>query len=115
MEQSKTTLLYLGTPYTHVDQSVMAARFLAVNRTAVKLINDGFLVFSPITHGHPLALDGDLPRDWEYWKQYSLRMLSMCDALVVLRVDGWKESKGLTEEIEFANINGMPIWYREGV
>lgn len=110
----QNALVYVGTPYTHADPNVMADRFNAVNRFAISLMNDGFFVYSPITHGHPLALEGGLPRDWQFWERQATRMLSVCDVLAVLMIDGWKESKGLAEEIRLATAWGMQIWYWKG-
>ncbi len=50
--------IYLATPYTDFDPAVRAARFFAVNKVAAHLMKKGFLVFSPISHTHPIVISG---------------------------------------------------------
>jgi hypothetical protein len=40
-------------------------------------------------------------------------VLRRCDRLVVLRIPGWRESRGVTLEIEFAQTAGIPIEFVE--
>ena len=104
-------LVYLGTPYSHPDPKVREARFQKVNKVAAKLMASGFHVFSPISHSHPIALAGDLPISWDYWSEYDRIMLSCCEMLVVLELEGWEESTGLTAEIRIARELGIHIVY----
>lgn len=73
----------------------------------------GIHVFSPISHTHPIAMDSDfpLPTDWEYWKNYDFAVLRCCKKLVVLQLEGWEKSKGVTGEIELAKQLGIIIEY----
>lgn len=104
-------MIYLATPYNHTDPAIRVARFDAVNKVAAELMRDGLHVFSPISHSHPIALVGDLPKGWEYWAVYDRTMLGICDALVVLMLDGWMESIGVNAEIAIAKEMGLPITY----
>jgi len=105
----KTTLIYLAVPYSHPDAAVREARFQAVNLAAARLMKDGTHVFSPISHTHPIALVGDLPMGWEYWSAYDRVMLSACEKLVVLMLEGWRESIGVQAEIDIARELGMEV------
>ena len=71
------------------------------------------LVFSPISHTHPIAAAGNLPVGWEFWKQYDLTFIEWCDELYVLMADGWRESTGVTAEIKLAKELGKPVRYLE--
>ena len=107
--------IYLATPYTGTPTE-QQARFEAVNKVAAKLMADGFLVFSPISHTHSIGLAGDLPKGWEFWKEYDLTFIEWCDELWVLMQDGWQDSKGVTAERKIAKELGKPIRYMsEGV
>lgn len=108
---SKPPLVYLACPYTHHDPVVRRERFDAVNRVAGELIGRGLHVFSPISHSHPIAEACGLPTDANYWYQYDLIMLSCCDKLLVLMLDGWAESAGVRMEIEMAQDMTIPIFY----
>jgi len=106
-------LIYLATPYSDPDPAVREARFHAVNKVAASFMRDGVNVFSPISHGHSIAQDGDLPIDWEFWQEYCLAMLSYCCALFVLTVPGWRESVGVQAEIKMAEELDIDIFYEE--
>ena len=76
-------------------------------------MQQGIHVFSPISHTHPIAEAGDLPKDWQFWKEYDLTFMQICRMLVVIKLDGWQESVGVQAEIQYANDLGIPIEYVE--
>ena len=102
-------MIYLALPYSHPDKTVMHERFLAANRQAAKLMQMGLAVFSPISHGHPIAQEGALPTDWQYWKAYCEKMMSICTTVVVLQLDGWDQSVGVKAELEVAERLELPV------
>jgi nucleoside 2-deoxyribosyltransferase len=103
-------MIYLASPYSHVDPAVREQRFTIATRVAAKLIRAGHQVFSPISHSHPIASNG-VPTDWTFWKAFDRRMLEACDELIVLMLDGWRESRGVQAEINLAIKLGKPIRY----
>ncbi len=106
-----TEFIYLATPYTHKDYQTMVARFQMVNKVAAKLMAEGKYIFSPISHTHPIADAGELPRGWEYWEGYDRRILQTCTKIIVLRLPGWDVSKGVQSEIKIGQEMGIPIEY----
>ena len=104
-------MIYLAVPYTHPDRAVRLARFRAVNKAASLLMQQGHHVFSPISHSHPIAEEGGLPTSWEFWEKYDIEVLKMCSQVIVLMLDGWKESKGVAAEIEIAEGLGIGVRY----
>lgn len=94
--------IYMACPYSDESAGVRAWRFELVNRAAAKLMQEGHLVFSPISHTHPIAEAGDLPKGWEFWEAYDRTFLEWADEVHVLMIDGWRESKGVTAEIRIA-------------
>lgn len=110
---SGCALVYLATPYNHPDAEVRERRFREVNRVAGDMIRRGEHVFSPISHTHPIALDGDLPKGWEFWRTYDRAMLRACGKLAVLMQDGWQESVGVQAEIAIAREMGLPVEFIE--
>lgn len=103
-------LVYLACPYSHPDVDVRELRFFKANHYAAKLMEAGILVFSPISHTHPIAEAGDLPKGWDFWERYDRAYLSICRALVVLTLDGWNESKGVQAEIKIMDELRRPVW-----
>lgn len=101
-------MIYLASPYSHPDPAVREARVLTVCHAAAALIRAGQHVFSPIAHSHPIAAYG-LPTDWPFWEALLRNHLGRCDELVVLTMDGWRESVGVTAEIAIAKELGKPV------
>ena len=107
----KNRLIYLASPYSHPDPAVRQQRYEQACEATAALIRQGYLVYSPIVHSHPLVSHG-LPTDWGYWQQMDTRMIKACDALVVLLLKGWDSSKGVTCEICMATLLEMPVhWH----
>jgi len=104
-------MLYLAVPYSDDSYAIRKGRFEVANVAASQLVQQGNHVFSPISHTHPIALQGNLPVDWEYWEEYDRIMLSVCTELVVLLIDGWLTSVGVQAEIKIAKETGMKISY----
>ena len=103
--------IYLATPYSHPMQNIRRDRFNEVNIVAGYLMRQGFLVFSPISHAHPIIEAGDLPKGWELWSEYDLTFIEWADEIFVLRQDGWEESVGVTAEIKLAKKLNKPVKY----
>jgi hypothetical protein len=105
-------MLYLASPYTHGDPRVREARFDAACRATAALVRAGHVVFSPVVHSHPLVRFG-LPTDWEYWERCDREYLRHATELVVLKLDGWRESVGVQAEIDLALDMGLPTRFLE--
>jgi len=104
----RTPIIYLASPYTHADPAVRQARFDAACRAAAALIRQGMTIFSPIAHTHAITQCG-LPVDWQFWEPHDRRFLELCDELIVLMLDGWKESIGVRAEIDIALASGKSV------
>lgn len=110
---SDRKLTYLAVPYSHHDPSVRRDRFRAANQAAGMLMSGGHIVFSPISHTHPIADECALPTGWDYWGAFDRAYLSVSARVVVLMIDGWRESVGVSAEITIANEMGIPVEYLE--
>jgi hypothetical protein len=69
----------------------------------------GDVVFSPISHTHPIAEECDLPKGWDYWQAFDRAYLAASKLLVILTVDGWMESVGVRAEFDIATEMGIPV------
>ena len=107
------SFIYLASPYTHPDEARQRARYREVVRACAALVTLGKTVYSPIAHFHPIAELHDLPRDFAFWQRINRDMLSRADALYVLRLPGWKNSKGVKAEIALAEELLLPIIHVE--
>ena len=101
--------LYLGQPYSHPTPHIMNLRFLEGERVAAEILRTGRSVYAPIVHNHRMAWRRQLPDDHDFWLRYCFDMLRKADALLVLEIEGWEESRGLNAEIGMAQVAGIPI------
>jgi hypothetical protein len=101
---------YLASPYGHDDVKVRNSRFKKACLATVALMEAGHTVFCPIAHSHPIATLQTVDSGWDYWMEFDLAILGICKVLFVLAIDGWKESKGVAAEIEYAKRLGIPIY-----
>jgi len=106
-------MIYLASPYSHPDPLVREARYEAACRATADLVHAGRVVFSPIVHGHSLVRLG-LPTDWSFWQRFDMDHLRRCDEVIVLRIDGWRESEGVRAEVELARAMGKRVEYVAG-
>lgn len=101
--------IYLASPYSHPSPCVRINRWNAVCRAAGELMNAGNIVFSPIAHSHPIAVQCDLPTGWDFWHAFDRAFIEWADAVVVLQLPGWENSVGIKAEIEIAAEIGKPV------
>ena len=104
--------VYLACPYSHGSKYIRENRVSHVNKKAAELMMQGYLVFSPLSHSHPISKHCDIdPCDHDFWLQQDLWILDICDEFHILCLDGWAESKGIQTEKEYAEKLGKPIRY----
>jgi nucleoside 2-deoxyribosyltransferase len=101
--------IYLAGPYSHPDPGIRRQRFEALNHAAALVMREGHIVFSPISHSHPIAVQCDLPKGFEFWQKQDLSFIDWCDEVWVVPISGYRESKGLRAEIEYAKRIGKPV------
>lgn len=101
-------MIYLATPYWHSDPQVRALRKDKACRITAKLVEKGLTVFCPIAYGS--AWRHELTVEWNHdeWLRFDLRFLAMSSLLIVADMEGWRESRGVAEEIDFAARNKIP-------
>ena len=104
-----TGLHYLATPYSDYPGGLdVAARDAA--RVAALLTARRMKVFSPIVHSHPLCAGGDLdPLAHDFWLEIDEAFMARCDALIVVKMRGWTESRGVAREIAFFDAIAKPL------
>jgi nucleoside 2-deoxyribosyltransferase len=108
----KEELVYLAIPYTwNPNRS-----FKIANEVSSLLMQSGHVVFSPISHSHPIAdyMDEDLRLSQEFWMKQDLTILERCDKMILVYIGGHgqklvDESKGCQEELKFAKEKGIKV------
>ena len=104
-------LIYLAMPYSHPDSLVVDQRLRAVATfiAAHVYFNEGYVLFCSPLHRHSVAMVGGLCTDSETWWDINKEYINRCDELWVLCLAGWDLSKGVRDEIDYAELIGKPI------
>jgi hypothetical protein len=68
-------------------------------------------VYSPIAHWHTINRLAPTPIPYETFLACDFEMISKCEKLVVLCLDGWSESTGVQLEITEADRLNIPVYY----
>jgi hypothetical protein len=103
--------IYIASPYTHENGGVMECRYSLVSEYAAFLKRAGLACYSPIAYGHPMACKHKLPRDFGFWRKQSLALLAPAGSMHVLMLDGWQNSQGVQQEIDFCRSMDKRILY----
>lgn len=110
--KAKCMNIYLAIPYTfNPDLS-----FRIANKVAARLMSEGHVVFSPISHSHPLAdyLPNELRTDAEWWMTQDLPFVEWADETHIICIGEFgatliEESKGVQREIKHSQLHNKPI------
>lgn len=109
--QHATPYVYLAHPYTDKDRAVMEARFQSANALAAQLMAGGLVVFSPISHSHPIAQVLQNADDGQFYGKQDAPFLDGAAMVVVALVDGWDASNGVKHEVGRAGELGLPVYF----
>ena len=104
--------IYLALPYSGLEDE----SFKVANKVAAYLMSKGYIVFSPISHSHCIAIENDLPGDFEFWKALDESFIEWCDMLIIVIIENdgvnrIKQSTGVQAEIKMAMREGKEIMY----
>lgn len=104
--------IYLAIPYTGFEKE----SFAIANKVTARLMSEGHVVFSPISHYHIIATTYNLPKDWNYWKQLDESFIEWCDEIriVVMNnngIDRISKSSGVQGEIKIGKKLRKILYY----
>ncbi len=101
----KEKLYYLASPYSKYPDGLKAA-FKDVSAIAARLVSEGYKVFSPIAHSHPIAVYGKLDAlSYEIFLGLDVAFLKRCDGFLVAKMAGWDVSYGVKWEMDWWKAN----------
>lgn len=102
-------ITYMAVPYSAAPYGLSCAAHDA-DKHAAHLIKMGFVIFSPISHSHPIARVGGIdPRSHELWMAQNDRFMHACSGMIAVKLPGWKSSIGMALEAEYFQRARKPI------
>ena len=88
-------------------------RYEYTMKRVAQMLKKGVFVYSPIVYTHEISCKYTLPTEYEFWEKSCRHSIDICDSLVVLKMQGWEDSIGITDEIKYAKEVGKEITYLE--
>ena len=107
----KEQVYYFASPYTSDCAYIREQRYLDVIKVATDLIRLDFTLIEPIAMSHQHAQRFGLPGTYAFWQKRDRKFIDLCDAVMVCLLDGWDQSIGVADEIEYAKSQGKPVYY----
>jgi hypothetical protein len=103
-------LVYLACPYTSPSVEARRNRVMLADMFAARLMRH-HAVFSPISQGPRIEphLRTKDAKSHKFWMDQCIPFLRNSTACYVLPIEGWRESKGVSEEIALAIQMRMPV------
>lgn len=102
---------YIACPYSHPDEGVRHGRYIESMAISARLNKQGLITYSPIASWHEVARRFDLHTDFTYWLETNYYFIRTAKAVIVLMLDDWQDSVGVTNEIAYANKLAIPVLY----
>lgn len=103
---------YLASPYSHKNKGEVYRRYREQQRLHAALIQKyNALIIAPIEMCHMLSERFHMPTGYEYWKNRDRTLIEHSDGIIVCLMEGWKESVGVTDEIQHAKSLGKELLY----
>jgi hypothetical protein len=116
-EVMNNMLIYLASPYSSNKPTPeerrleLQLRYEEISKITASLLRQGYHVYSPIVHCHELAKNYGLPTEWGYWQNHLKVFLKHCDALWIIKMEGWEKSVGISEELLEARNLQLSVAY----
>lgn len=108
---NKNDLYYLATPYSKWEEGITMA-YVEAARITARLLKQGYKVYSPIAHTHPIAIYGNVdPYDHNIWLPFDKAMMDRSDALLVAQLPGWSTSTGVKFEMKTFVEQSKPVYF----
>ena len=102
--------IFLAIPYTGVEEY----SYTISEQYTLKLMDEGYNVFSPILYTHHLSKKHSLPAEYEFWAGLNDSIIERwATDVYVLQWLNWWRSRGVRHEIEKASECGVKITFVE--
>lgn len=102
-------MIYVAAPFTSESPVTQSWRHERTCEFVSRMLSQGFHAFSPVCYCLPIAERNGWPTDAGRWHQFNMDVLRRCEAMYILQLPGWQNSKGVTIEIKTCVILGMAM------
>lgn len=103
---------YISNPYNGTEEQ-KEQRALIAAKVCGELLRLGVHAWSPIVHNHAMMkeISFSLEERQNLILDFDFSLLKKSIGMIVLTINGWKESFGVGKEIDLCNELKIPIYY----
>ena len=109
--QTMKGYFYFASPYTSPDPAVRHARYEEARLFSFLLFQRGIFHFAPIVACHDVAVKHGMPTDFKFWEDFNMSLILPSIGIIIADIDGWQESRGVTDERNKALELRKPIYF----
>jgi len=102
-------MIFISSPYSSPLAELQRDRYNKVTEFTILMLAAGYQVFSPITYCVPMATVAKLPQNAAHWERFNIEFLRHSEAMFLLHLPGWDQSKGVQVELKIAKALGIPV------
>jgi hypothetical protein len=102
-------MIFISSPFSSPLPAVQQARYERVMEFTSIMLGSGYQVFSPIVYCVPMAQRFNLPGDAAHWAKFNIEFLRQSEAMFLLQLPGWDQSKGVQMEMRLAKTLFIPV------
>lgn len=102
-------MIFISSPFSSPFPATQQERYERVMEFTSIMLSSGYQVFSPIVYCVPMAARFKLPGDADYWAKFNIEFLRNCEAMFLLQLPGWDQSKGIQLELRIAKMLFIPV------
>lgn len=102
-------MIYVAAPYSSPLIGIQEQRLNKTIEFVLHLTVRGLTAFSPVVYFLPAARALNLPEDATTWHNHNMQFLRRAEAMFVLHLTGWDQSKGVQIEMKLAKALGIEI------
>lgn len=103
-------MIFVSSPYSTPDREIRKTRYLLARDFVHHIMQTmQCIAFSPIVYGHSFSENYQVPTDAQWWLAFNMNMLRRSESMFELKLNGWKESKGMQIERNIARMLNIPV------
>lgn len=104
-------IVYVAAPYSKIKDKDKLMVDIGDFCGRYMINNPNEYAVTGLVHHYACINNPTLGTAYSFWADWCHEFLIKCDKMIVLMVDGWKESTGVQDEIIFCKSNYIPIVY----
>jgi len=107
-------IIFVAGVFNTKDRAVMQNNIKLIAKVSLEFMEAGYCVLTPVLMGTKILDFYNVSTAFNgMWREVSFDYIDLCTEVHVICTPGWQDSKGVMEEIRYAESKNKPITYME--